>query len=160
MSEQPTELSTSRGHESADLPLNPFLFVVLGLLGTAIVVQVALFSLMFAFARMGSRFGPIDPSKAAQVQHLPQPEIQVDPGRDLRTYLAREEKELNGYGWVDRGKGIVHVPIRKAMELMLARGVPVRQSEQGSTELELQQQRSRLRAAPATQTTGTPKENP
>jgi hypothetical protein len=36
--------------------------------------------------------------------------------------LARRRAKLEGYGWVDREKGIVHLPIERAMELV-AQGV-------------------------------------
>ncbi|HEX3698810.1 MAG TPA: hypothetical protein VH374_25800 [Polyangia bacterium] len=31
---------------------------------------------------------------------------------------------LNGYGWVDRGRGVVHIPIDKAMEQIAAGAAP------------------------------------
>jgi hypothetical protein len=33
---------------------------------------------------------------------------------------------LEGYGWVDREAGVVRVPIERAMELLLERGLPTR----------------------------------
>jgi hypothetical protein len=36
---------------------------------------------------------------------------------------AAQERELDSYGWVDRTAGVVHIPIRRAMEL-LAGGHP------------------------------------
>jgi hypothetical protein len=36
---------------------------------------------------------------------------------------------LNGYGWVDRDAGVVHIPIDEAMRLMVERGVPAREGD-------------------------------
>ncbi|HVZ23631.1 MAG TPA: hypothetical protein VG871_21305 [Vicinamibacterales bacterium] len=38
-----------------------------------------------------------------------------DTARDLRT--------LNSYGWVDRSRGVVHIPIERAMELVAKEGL-------------------------------------
>ncbi|MGB9605875.1 MAG: hypothetical protein ACPL88_08365, partial [Bryobacteraceae bacterium] len=43
---------------------------------------------------------------------------QLEPvPEDLRALRAREEAELNSYGYVDRQKGVVRIPVRRAMEL-------------------------------------------
>ncbi len=45
---------------------------------------------------------------------------QIEPvSEDLRSLRAREDAELNSYGYVDREKGIVRIPIRQAMELVI-----------------------------------------
>ncbi|HVZ89233.1 MAG TPA: hypothetical protein VHG72_19860 [Polyangia bacterium] len=42
----------------------------------------------------------------------------------LATWRAERAALLNGYGWIDRSKGIVHVPIERAMEQVLAGTLP------------------------------------
>ncbi|HVV51198.1 MAG TPA: hypothetical protein VHO06_16130 [Polyangia bacterium] len=34
----------------------------------------------------------------------------------LATWRAERAARLNGYGWIDRSKGIVHIPIERAMD--------------------------------------------
>jgi hypothetical protein len=51
----------------------------------------------------------------------PEPRLQVDPVGDLSALRAREAAQLGGYGWVDRQAGVVHIPIDRAMELLVAR---------------------------------------
>jgi hypothetical protein len=34
----------------------------------------------------------------------------------LQTWRAERAARLNGYGWVDRSKGVVHIPIERAMD--------------------------------------------
>jgi hypothetical protein len=43
-------------------------------------------------------------------------QIPFDADRRLELWQARMAKRLAGYGWVDRGKGIIHIPIERAME--------------------------------------------
>ncbi len=59
----------------------------------------------------------------------PEPRLQTNPREDLRDLRASEDAILNGYGWVDRNNGIVHIPIDEAMKLTLQRGLPVRQGQ-------------------------------
>ena len=54
----------------------------------------------------------------------PGPRLQLDPARDLAKFRAREETRLDGYGWVDRDKGIARIPIAQAMKDVIARGIP------------------------------------
>ena len=51
---------------------------------------------------------------------MPEPRLQTDPPDDLAKLRTREEKELNTYHWVDRDKGVIHVPIEKAIDQYLA----------------------------------------
>lgn len=55
---------------------------------------------------------------------FPQPRLQSVPYRDVVNDKAAQEKELNSYGWSDRGRTLSHIPIGKAMELLLTRGLP------------------------------------
>jgi hypothetical protein len=56
----------------------------------------------------------------------PPPRIQSNPAVDIQSYLESQQKLLNTYGWIDRGNGIVRLPIDRAMELLLQRGLPTR----------------------------------
>jgi hypothetical protein len=47
--------------------------------------------------------------------------------QDLKNLRAAEDEVLNGYGWVDRNKNIVRIPVADAMKLTLQRGLPARQ---------------------------------
>ena len=40
-------------------------------------------------------------------------------------YLMNQEKHLNSYGWVDEQSGVAYIPIERAMELTVERGLPV-----------------------------------
>ena len=52
----------------------------------------------------------------------PEPRLQVNPRRDLIEHRRAEQELLDGWGWVDRNAGIVHVPIARAMEILAQRG--------------------------------------
>ncbi len=53
------------------------------------------------------------------------PMLEVIEGVDLRKDLINQENQLNSYGWVDEKAGVAHIPIDRAMELIVQRGLPV-----------------------------------
>ncbi|MGH8220400.1 MAG: hypothetical protein ACREUT_17835 [Steroidobacteraceae bacterium] len=54
----------------------------------------------------------------------PEPRLQTDPAADLATYLAKQRKLLDTYGWVDREHGIARIPIEEAMRRLAQQGIP------------------------------------
>ena len=51
------------------------------------------------------------------------PLLQTNPQADLHEFRATEEKRLHSYYWIDRSKGLVHIPIEQAMR-KLAHAAP------------------------------------
>jgi hypothetical protein len=44
----------------------------------------------------------------------------------LKDFRAHEEATLNSFGWVDQNAGTIRIPIDRAKELLLQRGLPTR----------------------------------
>lgn len=44
----------------------------------------------------------------------------------LKDFRAKEEQTLHSFGWVDQNAGTVRIPIDRAKELLLQRGLPTR----------------------------------
>ncbi len=73
---------------------------------------------------------PSDPemqNKMAQItQSFPTPRLLLDDGdRDIADLHAREDILLDHYTWVDQSKGIVRIPIERAMQIIAEKGLPV-----------------------------------
>jgi hypothetical protein len=67
------------------------------------------------------------PLAVGQEQRLPAgPRLQRFPANEILEFRTTESAELNGYGWVDRNAGTVHIPISEAMRLTVERGLPSR----------------------------------
>ena len=49
----------------------------------------------------------------------------MDAIRDLQSLRTAEEALATSYGWVNREAGTVRIPVARAMELLLERGLPV-----------------------------------
>jgi hypothetical protein len=65
---------------------------------------------------------------------IPEPRLQVDPPGELQSLRAAERARLSSYGWVDQQRGVVHVPIGRAIDMLLKRGLPVRDAPQPHSE--------------------------
>lgn len=64
-------------------------------------------------------------------KQYPYPQLQLDDGNtDLAALHDREDLLLNYYSWVDESKGVVRIPIERAMELIAQQGLPVAPAEQ------------------------------
>src|ERR1700688_59270 len=53
------------------------------------------------------------------------PMLETNERSQLRDFLMNEEVQLNSYGWVDEKAGVAHIPIDRAMDLLVQRGLPV-----------------------------------
>ncbi|HSP79884.1 MAG TPA: hypothetical protein VLQ93_15230 [Myxococcaceae bacterium] len=105
---------------------------------TPLVVAVGFGTLVvFAFAVVATwavlqyRERHLNPYGASVPAVLGQPDInivnQTPFVRDTRAYQLLESKRarLGTYGWVDRERGLVHIPIERAMERVVERrGAP------------------------------------
>lgn len=56
----------------------------------------------------------------------PAPRLLAKPKGELRALRRVNRDILNSYGWVNKNKGIVHIPIERAMHIIAARGFPPR----------------------------------
>jgi hypothetical protein len=54
------------------------------------------------------------------------PMLETDERTQLRGFLMDQEDQLNSYGWIDQKAGVAHIPIERAMDLLVERGLPVR----------------------------------
>jgi hypothetical protein len=53
------------------------------------------------------------------------PMLETNERGQFRDFLMDQENQLNSYGWVDDKAGVAHIPIERAMELIVQRGLPV-----------------------------------
>jgi hypothetical protein len=127
------------GTEQTDVKLRPVMVFGVGLIVLMVVVYLVVMAMFRLFSRQASREDVAAGTVQAQMRSTseerlpPEPRIQADPAADLRVLRAGEDAALGSYGWVDRERGVVRVPIEVAMKLVLDQGLPVRQPEQAPT---------------------------
>jgi hypothetical protein len=66
------------------------------------------------------------PLTAGAVKDPPPPRLQTQPFKDIYQLREGEARQLDTYAWVDKESGIVRMPIERAMELVIERGLPAR----------------------------------
>jgi hypothetical protein len=58
-------------------------------------------------------------------QTFPKPVPEHSEMQQFNDILEKQDQTLASYDWVDKDKGVVRIPIDKAMELLAQRGLPV-----------------------------------
>jgi hypothetical protein len=147
------------GYEPADVNVRGVVIFLCVLVVLAIAVQVAvtfMFHVLSAEVERRDRQTlehEVVPSVAVSRTYFPPPREQVSPRADLQEFRAREDAELNSYGWIDRTTGVVRIPVSLAVELISERGLPTRVGTNvggvGPSSLQLQQQRPQQSTSPS-----------
>jgi hypothetical protein len=52
------------------------------------------------------------------------PELEIVPAQDLQRLNGAEAQVSDSYGWVDREHGVVRIPVARAVQLLLHKGIP------------------------------------
>jgi hypothetical protein len=137
-----TKHDSTTGHgnyEHQDLQASGVLYFFLGL---AVVTLLCMVGLRGVFAVLDRREKALEPplnplvtNVPTDTRHIapgypqsafPNPKLEEDERGQLSGIVIDEEKALYSYGWVDEKAGTVRIPIERAMELLVQRGLPVR----------------------------------
>jgi hypothetical protein len=117
-------------HETRDATVRYIIYFGIGMavsVAAAFLVSWGLLRFLEHHQSLGS-----PDSSLAKGRVLPPPgvpRLQAYPNQELDDYLAHEKETLNTYGWVDKKKGIVRIPIQRAMNILLQNGLPIRTSK-------------------------------
>jgi|ERR1051326_239872 hypothetical protein len=127
-------VNTETHHEESDVNVRALLWFVVIFIVFAVVTHVALYGL-FHFLRNQERGNSNAPLTAMdhppELDIPPTPRLQpfltkgndvpytATPVVDMEEMRAHEQQVLNNYGWVDKQKGIVHIPIEEAKKILL-----------------------------------------
>ena len=109
------------GHEEADVNV----WVVAKFAVALVAVCAVSLTLLFGLFRYFQSSEGGKPAVSA-IQLPPEPRLEKTPTLDLKAFRAEEDRVLNSYGWIDRQKGVVRVPIDRAIDLLAQHGLPSR----------------------------------
>ena len=113
------------GYETQDADARG-VFHFLVILGIVLGVTALACWGMFRYFKAHAVEGAASESPFADTRQVPLgPQLQVNPRQDWVNYREEQRKSLETYQWENRSAGIVRVPIEKAMELLVKKGVPV-----------------------------------
>ena len=139
------------GIDPSDVSFKGVVYFLIGLVISLVIIHFVI-GYMFGKLTEGAqrrdheimRTLPV-PAVAASHPYFPEPREQISPRLDLQALRAREEAELNSYGWIDKKAGVVRIPIERALDLIAQRGLPAsngtNRNQAGPSSLQLQQAR-------------------
>ncbi len=123
----PDELQESKekGHEVRDANIPHVLLYGFGMLVLVLIAGVVISGIVYKYMGWFLQQPPAQPQyQAGQNQLPPQPRIEVQGWRDMNEFRDAEQKQLDSYGWVDKNRNIVRIPITQAMEIVARKGLP------------------------------------
>jgi hypothetical protein len=138
-----TKHGNTNGHgsfERQDLQPSGILYFLIGL---AVVTLLCILGLRGLFVFLDDRekatqppVNPLATNVPTDTRHVPagypqgafpNPKLEEDERGQLNGIRLTEDQTLYSYGWVDEKAGTVHIPIDRAMDLLVQRGLPVRE---------------------------------
>jgi hypothetical protein len=117
------ELPEGVNHELSDARSRPLLWG-----GVILFLVFAVSAILMAgllFATVGGNWGSLENTvQDLEDQQVPPPPIlQPVPDVEEDIVIAEQTERLENPGWIDERRNIVHLPIERAMELIVERGI-------------------------------------
>jgi hypothetical protein len=142
---QPGNHASHGDYERRDIGVAGIIYFIVGLAVATFIVHLVLAGL-YDFLDKRARTHqaavnplieniPMDTRKVAPGypnQAFPNPRLETDERGQLNDIRLDEEHTLNSYGWIDQQAGTVRIPIERAMDLLVQRGLPVRSQNANS----------------------------
>jgi hypothetical protein len=110
------------GYERRDVKVAPIVRLVAWIFGLTIGSAFVTYLLLLVLAP-GGRELSINAAASAARQRVPGPRLQANPSREMQDYRRDEDGRLQEYGVADAQNGTARIPIDRAMDLALQRGV-------------------------------------
>jgi hypothetical protein len=118
--------------EPVDVDARKVLYTGIGVVVGMAVITALVFPVYRYFEWQRAREAQTLPASAGYTPVPPEPRLQQDPRRDLDSYNRYQEERLEAYQWIDRSRHVVSIPIERAMELTLQRGIAPRKAPAGN----------------------------
>lgn len=124
-------------YEHSDLSALGILGFLAGLAIVGLVMHIILagmFSYLDTYTKRHEQAtNPLAPATALDLRNpdpkvaneFPLPRLETNELGQLNDQRLQEEDTLSTYGWVDQKAGVAHIPIDRAMQLLVQRGLPV-----------------------------------
>jgi hypothetical protein len=119
----PNEASSALGYEPRDVRVGWIVFFA-AMLAAMVTLVMPLTDWIFDRFETSAAKLDVPASPLAAGQEPPDPRLQSRPSEDLAALRRREDEALTKYRWLDREQKIVQIPVERAIELLLERGLP------------------------------------
>ncbi len=130
------------GFEQEDLSSRSALYFLAGLVLVGLVICLIMFGMYrFLDSYETAHQPPMSPMVTPEAdtrtvtpenaKTFPQPRLEENERMQLRSFIEDQDRKLATYDWLDKDRGTMRIPIDRAMELIVQRGLPVH--PEGST---------------------------
>lgn len=107
-------------HETLDAPARPLVIAGFALIAVMLAAMAFIWVFYFAFDQ-GELPVNMRPLPTVEAERLPPgPLLRANPAQDTSVIVTQQREILESYGERD---GVVHIPIERAMDLIVERGV-------------------------------------
>jgi hypothetical protein len=126
-------VDASAGYEKRDVNIKG-LFQFAFWLAAVLAVTLVGMRFTFSFYKKAMPLGPTASPMVKMTDRMlpPSPRLQVTPHQELQDYCVAQQQDVNTYAWVNQPSGVVRIPVDRAIELILARGLPARPAADAS----------------------------
>jgi hypothetical protein len=114
------------GYEKTDTGIGLIIWGTVGLVMLTAITLVIVWGIFNYFKHREELNHRVVNPMAVPSQLPPEPRLQIKPDEQIILLRGREEHILSSYAWVDQKSGVVRVPIDRAMDLLMQKGLPVR----------------------------------
>ena len=123
---RPTDPKETVGPEPRDVPARGILWFGFGMIVASVVISVMVWGFFrLLAARENRRDEPLSPLVAANLRRTPpEPRLEALPLAPRQRLDAEERARLSSYAWIDRAGGVARIPIERAIQILLSRGLP------------------------------------
>jgi hypothetical protein len=136
-----------RDHEQRDVDVLSLLTITVLLFLSCAIISLLVWAMMHYFRLHEPVKTPGQTSlPVTSAEGFPKPRLEIKGAADLAKLRAAEEADLDSFGWINRNSGTVRIPVDRAMQLLLERGLP--DVGAGQTPLSLMQARPAESATP------------
>lgn len=119
--------SVKAGRELADISISSLVHHGTYLVIVCVVVWFAMMGMFkLVMSRLAEGDAPVSSLARPAGEAPPEPRLLTNEPLNLQQFRAREDQTIGHYGIIDQAAGTVHLPIDRAKELLLERGLPVR----------------------------------
>ena len=120
--------------EKEDIRATPVLKFLVGIALTSVAICLLLLAFYRGMRSYVAARQPEPPHmKFEEQREAPTPRLQDRPDLDLQAERAEEDRLLTTYAWVDKGRGIVRIPVDEALKLVAEQGLPAAGAPASST---------------------------
>ena len=111
------------GHETKDVNIRGILWLAGGTSIGVVVVCLGLW-MLYGYYQALAKSNDVPPSPLADASAVaPGPRLQMNSAMDYEVFRRDQEKQLTSYGWIDKQKGVARIPVSRAMDLLVERGL-------------------------------------